>query len=134
MARGAPDYASSRIPARSHWGVDVVVSLRYMATAVGPGFVQIISAPVPINKLWRITNILAWNNNGATTRITGSKIAGGIDYTAMQLQNAVQYETVYLKNEIWMEAGNTFVGHWAGIAVGDEVYLRIHGTEIDIEQ
>jgi hypothetical protein len=132
MARGAPDYAASRIPARAHLGYDEPVEI--LVTQIAGAPIEILDSPaVPANKIWHITNVVLMNATSIQPAVIGSTITAAGSIAVMANQNIPTNEAVYLRGEFWMEATDIFRGTFIAAAGGDSIQMTMHGTQIDIE-
>ena len=132
MARGAPDYAASRIPARAHLGYDEPVEI-IITQVAALAIENLDSPPVPANKVWHITNVLLLNATSVQPAVIGSTVTVAGQIAAMSGQNVPANDALMLQGEFWIEATDFFRGSFIMPVGGDNLQMTLHGTQIDIE-
>uniref|UniRef100_A0A6M3IEE6 Uncharacterized protein n=1 Tax=viral metagenome TaxID=1070528 RepID=A0A6M3IEE6_9ZZZZ len=97
---------------------------------VGNNFLN--STPVPAGKLWVITNVSAFNTITVMTRIDLYIRRGVTDYFIANLLSPPIRQDINYRGKLYLKAGDVVRAGFILCANGDDVYLTIHGKQIDL--
>lgn len=114
------------------FGFESVVNKTKSADADNTTF-DLSSDVVPTGKIWKITRITWWNQDGDIAVDTHLFIGADIMVKRFYTKKAAttQYELTIQDVELYLEANDVITAEFAGVAVGETCYLNIFGYEMN---
>ena len=119
--------SEKRMIARSIPGVESIVNKHHDATA-SDSYATINGDAVPAGKLWKITNVVAYNEDGYASYILFGIGGVGLSKKENELPPGVLMEW---NGELWLDETEYIKTYYHGITSGDSCHVFYRGTQIN---
>jgi hypothetical protein len=111
---------------------DSSISESQKDTDTAAGNILLTCSAVPSGEIWRIENIVAWNQVSAITTILIYAHDGSNAITLRRVAAPPANTEVLVCNPITLLANGTIRAYFLGCALHDNIQLHIHGMKLNI--
>lgn len=116
-----------------HFGFESVIAKRKSGNAVYANF-SVDSDDVPEGKIWKITHICAWNEDGDIATRCGLKLYhdGFYIYIHRKEGSTARYESIDKHVELYLDVNDYIKAEFEGVASPETCHLDIFGYEMNV--